>query len=143
MADSTRRERVLTFMVVPLVLIAVAGLIGYTLRNSFQLEKLREQSVVEATLAVANDKSDRLDKRIIDQDNAVLSLVDITDREDFARAWLAVSARQTPSVSSVMLLDLASRDHEVVAFATRAPALEAEISRRLLVQVMLPGMELD
>jgi two-component system phosphate regulon sensor histidine kinase PhoR len=143
MADSTRRERVLTFLLIPVVVVAVAVLIIFTLKNSFRLEKLREQTVVEATLSLANDKSDRLDKRIIDQDNAVLSLVDITDREDFGRAWLNVSARQTPSVSSVMLLDLASRDHEVVAFATRAPTLEAESSRRLLVQVMLPGMELD
>lgn len=143
MAERTRRERVLTFLVIPVVVVAVAGLITYTLRNSFALEKLREQTVVEATLSLANDKSDRLDKRIIDQDNAVLSLVDITDREDFGRAWLNVSARQTPSVSSVMLLDLASREHEVVAFATRAPALEAESSRRRLVQVMLPGMDLD
>jgi two-component system, OmpR family, phosphate regulon sensor histidine kinase PhoR len=143
MVDSTRRGRVLTFLVIPIVVAAVVGLIIYTLRNSFRLEQLREQSVVEATLSLANEKTDRLDKRIIEQDNAVLSLVDITDRDDFGRAWLNLSARQTPSVSSVMLVDLAARDHEVVAFATRAPALEAESSRRLLVQMMLPGMDLD
>jgi two-component system phosphate regulon sensor histidine kinase PhoR len=143
MADRTRRERVLTFMLVPVIVIAVVVLIAFTFRRTFRVEALREQSVVEATLTLANDKSDRLDKRIIEQDNAVLSLVDITDRDDFGRAWLSVSARQTPSISSVMLLDLGSQNHEVVAFATRAPPLEAEASRRLLVQAMLPSMELD
>ncbi len=143
MADRTRRERVLTFLLVPAIVVAVVVLIVLTFRSSANLERLREQSVVEATLTLANEKSDRLDKRIIEQDNAVLSLVDINDRDDFGRAWLTVSARQTPSVSSVMLLDLSSRDHEVVAFATRAPPLEAEGSRRLLVQEMLPTMELD
>jgi two-component system, OmpR family, phosphate regulon sensor histidine kinase PhoR len=142
MADRPPRERVLTFLQVTAIVVAVVLLLFFTFRNSFQLERLREQSVVEATLTLANEKSDRLDKRIIEQDNTVLSLVDIGEREDFGRAWLAVSSRQTPSVSSVFLLDLGSRDHEVVAFATRVPPLEAEATRRLLVQSMLPDMEL-
>jgi len=143
MPTRTRRERLLTLLFVPAIVIAVVVLLVVTFRNSFQLERLREQSVVEATLTLANEKADRLDKRIIEQDNTVLSLVDIDDRGDFGRAWLAVAPRQTPTVSSVMLLDLSSSQKDVVAFATRAPMVEAEAIRRLFVTTMLPDMELD
>ncbi|MBK7584808.1 MAG: HAMP domain-containing histidine kinase [Myxococcales bacterium] len=142
MAVRTRRERVLTFFFVPALVFAVVVLLGVTFRNSFQLEKLREQSVVEATLTLANEKADRLDKRIIEQDNAVLSLVDVTDRGDFGATWLSVAARQTPTISNVFLVDLDSKQREVVAFASRVPALDAEAERRLFVRELLPDLEL-
>lgn len=142
MADRTRRERLLTFLLVPAVVVAVVVLIVVTFRNSLQLEKLREQSVVEATLTLANEKADRLDKRIIEQDNAVLSLIDLEDRYRFGADWLAVAARQTPTVRGVLLLDLSSPAKEVVGFASRAPAPEAEAFRRALVHALLPEMEL-
>ncbi len=142
MADRTRRERVLTFFFVPALVVAVVVLLGVTFRNSFQLEKLREQSVVEATLTLANEKADRLDKRIIEQDNAVASLVDPSEREGFGAAWLAVAARQTPTVSNVFLVDLGSSQKEVVGFATRVPPLDAEAERRMFVREILPDLEL-
>jgi two-component system phosphate regulon sensor histidine kinase PhoR len=142
MASRTRRERVLTFLLVPAIVVALVVLLSVTFRNSFQLERLREQSVVEATLTLANEKADRLDKRIIEQDSAVLSLVDVTERDDFGHAWLAVAARQTPTVSSVLLIDLASRQKDVVAFATRSSPPEAEAARRVLVKTLLPDFEL-
>lgn len=142
MAVRTRRERVLTFFFVPALVFAVVVLLGVTFRNSFQLEKLREQSVVEATLTLANEKADRLDKRIIEQDNAVLSLVDVGDRDGFGQAWLAVAARQTPTVSNVFLVDLGSTEREVVAFATRVTPLEAEAERRIFVRSILPELDL-
>jgi two-component system phosphate regulon sensor histidine kinase PhoR len=142
MATRTRRERVLTFFFVPALVLAVVVLLVVTFRNSFQLERLREQSVVEATLTLANEKADRLDKRIIEQDNAVLSLVDVADRDGFGRAWLAVAARQTPTISNVFLVDLSSKQREVVAFATRVTPMEAETERRRFVTDILPELEL-
>jgi two-component system phosphate regulon sensor histidine kinase PhoR len=142
MADATRRERLLTFLLLPAIVVAVVVLLVITSQSSFQLEKLREQSVVEATLTLANEKADRLDKRVIEQDNAVLSLVDVTDRTDFGEQWLDVAARQTPTVRGVLLVDLSSPAREVVAFASRAPPLEAEEFRRLLVSSVLDDLEL-
>ena len=55
MADQTRRERLLTFLLLPIIVVAVLVLTGVMFRSSFQLEKLREQSVVEATLLLANE----------------------------------------------------------------------------------------
>lgn len=132
----------LTFLLLPAIVVAVLVLLVVTFQSSFQLEKLREQSVVEATLTLANEKADRLDKRVIEQDNAVLSLVDVTDRADFGADWLAVAARQTPTVRGVLLVDLTSPAREVVAYKTRAPPIEAEEFRRLLVHTMLDDLEL-
>ena len=53
----------------PAIVVGVLVLGGVTFRTTFQIEKLRQQSVVEATLSLANEKVDRLDKRIIEQDN--------------------------------------------------------------------------
>ena len=138
-----RRERLLPFLIVPAIVLAVAVLVGVMFRSSFQLEKLREQSVVEATLSLANERADRLDKRIIEQDNAVASLVDHGERHRFGSNWLKVAEVQTPSVIAVLVVDLSSPARDVVAFASQLPGPESERVRRLLLNVMLPDMRLD
>ncbi len=141
--ERTRRERLLTFLLLPAIVVAVLVLSGVMFRSSFQLEKLREQSVVEATLSLANERADRLDKRIIEQDNAVRSVLDLTERADFGSKWLETAALQTPTVRAVFLVDLASAAKNVVAVSSRAPQLETERFRRLLVHRLLPELKLD
>jgi two-component system, OmpR family, phosphate regulon sensor histidine kinase PhoR len=143
MADRPRRERWLTFLLLPAIIVGVLVLASVMFRSSFQLERLREQSVVEATLLLANEKADRLDKRIIEQDNIVRSMLDASDRQHFGRKWLESAAIQTPTVRAVLLLDLSSPTHDVVAVASRAPGAENERFRRLLVHSMLADMKLD
>jgi two-component system phosphate regulon sensor histidine kinase PhoR len=143
MADRPRRERLLTFLLLPAIVLAVLVLAGVMFRSSFQLEKLREQSVIEATLLLANEKADRLDKRIIEQDNVVRSVLDVTEREGFGAKWLESAALQTPTVRAVILLDLSSPQHDVVAVASRAPGPEHERFTHLLVHAVLGEMKLD
>lgn len=133
----------LTFLLLPAIVVAVLVLSGVMFRSSFQLEKLREQSVVEATLSLANERADRLDKRIIEQDNAVRSVLDLTERAEFGSKWLEAAPLSTPTVRAVFLVDLGSPLHNVVALASRAPELETERFRRLLVHRLLPEMKLD
>jgi two-component system phosphate regulon sensor histidine kinase PhoR len=142
-ADGTRRERLLTFLILPAIVVAVLILAGVMFRSSFQLEKLREQSVVEATLLLANEKADRLDKRIIEQDNAVASAVEFGDRQSFGELWLELAPLHTPTVRAVLVVDLSSPERDVVAFASRAPGPEDERFRRLLVHEMLAEMKTD
>ena len=142
MADRPRRERLLTFLLLPAIIVGVFVLAGVMFRSSFQLEKLREQSVVEATLLLANEKADRLDKRIIEQDNAVRSVLDVSEREEFGAKWLETAAIQTPTVRAVLLIDVSVAERDVVAVASRAPGLENERFRRLLVHSMLNDMKL-
>ena len=143
MADRTRRERLLTFLLLPAMVVAVLVLLGVTVRNSLQLEELREKSIVEATYVLAGDNADRLEQRIIEQDNAVRSSITVDDREQFGATWLRASARQTPTVRAVLLLDLGAPTRPVVAFASRGQQLEDERFRRLLVHVLLPDLTLD
>jgi len=133
----------LTFLLLPAIVLAVLVLEGVMFRSSFQLEKLREQSVVEATLLLANEKADRLDKRIIEQDNAVRSVIDVGERDGFGAKWLESAALQTPTVRAVLVLDLSSPQHDVVAVASRAPGPEHERFTHLLVHAMLGEMKLD
>ncbi len=142
-AERTRRERLLTFLLLPAIVVSVLVLSGVMFRSSFQLERLREQSVVEATLSLANERADRLDKRIIEQDNVVRSSLDLSERSSFGSKWLETAALQTPTVRAVFLLDLGSAARNVVALASRAPQLETERFRRLLVQRLLPELKLD
>src|SRR6185369_4612171 len=143
MADQTRRERLLTFFLLPAIVVAVLVLAGVMFRSSFQLEKLREQSVVEATLLLANEKADRLDKRVIEQDNAIRSMVDLEQREGFGSKWLESAALQTPTVNGVLLIDMSSPERSVVAMASRARGPENERFRRLVLQSLLVDMKLD
>ncbi len=136
------RTRLLTFLLVPAVITAVLVLTGVMFRSSFQLEQLRERSVVEATLLLATEKADRLDKRIIEQDNAVASLVDPSRRETFARDWLSVAPIQTPTVRAVLMVDLSSPSREITGYASRAPGPDDDRFRRLLVYRILDDLKL-
>ncbi len=139
--DKTRRDRLASFVLLPIVLVAVAIVAYFTFRTTFQVEKLRQQSVLEATIALAGEKADRLDKQIIEQDNVVIAIADPAHLDALNERWLPTAQRETPTVRAVIVLD-ASRD--VIAFASRAsgPWSEEESFRRLLVRRMTNDMDL-
>jgi two-component system phosphate regulon sensor histidine kinase PhoR len=141
MADRTRRERFFTFLLLPAIVVGVLVLSGVTFRTSFQQERLRQQSVVEATLSLANEKAARLDQLIVDQDTVVASEADLANLAKLGRSWLALAARQTPTIRAVLVVDLTAPGREVVAFASRRPGTEDEAFRRLLVNRIFADME--
>lgn len=143
MAERTRRERLLTFLILPATVVGVLVLGGVSFRNSLQLEDLRERSVVEATLSLAKEKADRLDKLIVKQDNVVAVEADVSQPAQLDSKWLDVAARETPTVRAVLILDLSASDRDVIAFASRAPGPDDERFRRLLVHQLLDDMVLD
>jgi len=143
MAEASPRQSLVTRLILPAFVIAVLVLDGVTFRNSFQLEKLREQSVIEATLLLAKEKADRLEKRIIDQDNFVASTLDVENRVSFGGDWLESARVQTPTARAVLLLDYASINHEVLGMASRFPGLEDDHFRALVHYVFLPEMRRD
>lgn len=138
-----RTERLLTFLLVPAVVIGVLVLGGVTFRTTFQIEKLRQQSVVEATLSLANEKVDRLEKRIIEEDNVVLAEADIATLPYLARRWLPTAARETPTVRAILVVDPVGATHDVLAFASRAGGgTDDDAFRRLLIERILPDLKL-
>ncbi len=142
MADRTRQERIFTFLLLPAIAVGVLVLTGVTFRTSFQQERLRQQSVVEATLSLANEKAARLDQLIVDQDTVVASETDLGSLSSLGRSWLPVAARQTPTVRAVLVLDVSSPFHEVSGFASRRPGAEDEAFRRLLVNRIFRDLEI-
>jgi two-component system phosphate regulon sensor histidine kinase PhoR len=139
--DRTRRDRLASFVLLPFVLVAVGVLAYFTFRTTIQIEKLRQQSVLEATLGLATEKADRLDKQIVEQDNVVTAIADPTHLPELTDRWLPTAQRETPTVRAILVLDDAN---DVLAFASRAGGAWAdeEAFRRLLVQKMLGDMEL-
>jgi two-component system, OmpR family, phosphate regulon sensor histidine kinase PhoR len=136
------RERLASIVLLPAVLAAVGILAYFTFRTTLQVERLRQQSVLEATLGLANEKADRLDQRIIEQDDVIFAIADPARLTEISQRWLPTAQRETPTVRAVLVLDEA---HTVVAFASRASGAFAdeEAFRRLLVQRMCGDMELS
>ncbi|HRI66616.1 MAG TPA: HAMP domain-containing sensor histidine kinase [Polyangium sp.] len=132
MARRGLRERLLYFAIVPSIVLSVLVLGGIALRTTLQIEKARQQTVFDATLTLADERVDRLDKLIIAQDNVVAAHVDISSLTNIARRWLPTAARETPTVRAILVLDMTHEDHDVVAFASRAPGREDDTFRRLL-----------
>lgn len=139
--ESSRRDRVLFFVLLPAVLFAVAVLAYFTIRTTFQLDKLGQQAVFESTYSLATEKADRLDKRIITEDNVVFAIADPAHLSDLPSRWLPTAQRETPTVRAILVLDEAL---EVLAFASRAGGAWAdeETFRRLLVSRMATDMTL-
>jgi two-component system phosphate regulon sensor histidine kinase PhoR len=128
------------FALVPAIVLAVLVLGGVALRTTLQIEKARQQTVFDATLTLADERVDRLDKLIIAQDNVVAAHTDVSTLTAISRRWLPTAARETPSVRAILVLDLDHDDHDVVAFASRAPGPEDDVFRRLLVARLFPQM---
>jgi two-component system phosphate regulon sensor histidine kinase PhoR len=137
-----REWRITSLVFLPLVLVA-AGVLAYvTIRTNLQVDKLGQQSMLEATLGLANEKADRLDKHIVEEDNVVFAIADPAALEELAQRWLPTAQRETPTVRAILVLDDA---HEVLAFASRAGGAfwDEEAFRRLLTHQMMNDMELS
>jgi two-component system phosphate regulon sensor histidine kinase PhoR len=139
-----KAERHFTFLWVPAIIVGVLVFGGVTFRTTFQIEKLRQQSIFEATLSLANEKVDRLDKRIVEEDNDVLAVANVASLTSDPRGW-PTPARKTPTVRAVLILDPQSPAHDVLAFATRTEGgggPEDDAFRRLLVERIYPDLSL-
>lgn len=141
MASTRSRRRLAGFALLPAVAIAVGVLGFFAVRTTMQLDTLRRQSVLEATLGLATEKANRLDRRIIEEDNVVQAVTDPAGLLELTERWLPTSQRETPTVRAILVLD---EHRTVLAFASRAGGAWAdeETFRRLLVQRMMNDMEL-
>jgi len=141
--DGSPKTARLTFFWVPAIVVGVLVLGGVTFRTTFQIEKLRQQSVVEATLSLANEKVDRLDKRVIEEDNAVLEKAELSALGSLPRRWLPSASRETPTVRAILVLDPQTPAHDVLALAWRGGGgPEDDAFRRLLVERIYPDLSL-
>jgi len=140
MTERSRRELLLTFLLTPMIVLGVVALAVITLRTTFQIERLRLQSVLQATASVANEKADRLDKRIIEEDNVVAAETDLSAIGSLARRWLPTASRETPTVRAVLVMR-GDGEHDVYDYASQSPGPDDDVFRRLLIHRLLPQLE--
>lgn len=129
------------YLFFPLVIASIGVLAYFTFRTTIQIESLRRQSVVEASFALASEKADRLDRRLIEEGNVAMVLVDPEKPERLAEKWLPTAQRETPTVRGILLLN---EQREVTGFASRSGNAwqEDEQFRSLLLRRMLGDMKL-
>lgn len=128
-------------MLLPAVVLAVGVLAYFTFRTTLQVDTLRKESVVGATIGLATEKANRIDRQIIDQDNVVVAIADPSRLEELAERWLPTARRETPGIRAIVVLD---ENRTVLAFASRASGAfaEEEAFRRLLTERMSADMDL-
>jgi two-component system, OmpR family, phosphate regulon sensor histidine kinase PhoR len=140
MPERQGREKLFYFALVPAIVLAVLVLGWLSLRNASQIERARRQTVFDATLTLADERVDGLDKLIIAQDNVVAAHVDLASLSAISRRWLPTAARETPTVRAILVLDMDHDEHDVLAFASRAPGPEDDLFRRVLVARLFPQL---
>ena len=135
------RDRLKVFVLLPVVVVAVGVLAYFMFRTTLQADSLRQQSILEATLALATEKANRLDRQIIDQDNVIVAIADPARLDELEGRWLPTARRETPTVRAIVVLD---ESRTVLAFASRASGAFADEEgfRRLLTQRIVFDMDL-
>ena len=122
------RFRLLYLILVPAILVA-AGILGYyTFLSAREHTQLGEQTIAQSLLSVAQQRVERIERYIDIADRTVFRLVDPNDSSTIDTVWLPQAPAQTPSVSSVLLID---QDGNLIQWASR----EDKKSRRAFLRV--------
>ncbi len=140
--SSQLRERLIYFVIVPAVIVAVLVLGGLAVRTNLRIERARRQTLLDATATLASERATLLDNQLIAQDNVIAAHLDAVSTQGLRRRWLQSAARETPSVRSVLVVDLSSPNREVTAHVSRFPSRDDDIVRRVLVHRLIGAMNL-
>jgi two-component system phosphate regulon sensor histidine kinase PhoR len=138
--DADRAARMRSWVLLAAIVVAATILAIITYRTTWKLDALRASATFEVTLGLADEKVDRVDRAIVESDDAVVQLGEPSHADEVPRRWRALGARLTPTVSQVVVLD-ASSAREVVAFASRAPGPADDGFRAMLLRRILPDLE--
>lgn len=143
MADRKLGERLLYFALTPAIVVGILVLGVLAARTNLQIDQARQRTMLDATDTLVDERITKLDASIVRQDNTVASYVSVEDPMALQRRWAPLAARETPTVDSVVLVDLSRPMREVLAFASRAPSPRDDEVRRLLITRLLPTMNLS
>src|ERR1700761_5505375 len=106
MPERGRREKLTYFALVPAIVLAVLVLGGLSLRSASQIERARRQTVFDATLTLADERVDSLDKLVLPQDTVGAAPVVLGSLSTISRRWLPTAARETPTVRAILVLNM-------------------------------------
>lgn len=134
------RFRIVYLLLIPAIAVA-AGILGYyTWLTATQFARLGEQTIAQSTLLIVSDKVDRIEKQIIDADNAVFELVDPANPELLEERWPPLAETISPSVDAALLLDDTGT---VLAYEMRGSAEERQEFLKVFLDRIVPDLELE
>jgi two-component system, OmpR family, phosphate regulon sensor histidine kinase PhoR len=134
------RFRRVYLVLAPAILIA-AGILGYyTFRSAREHTQLGEQTIAQSLLSVAQDRVERIERYIVVADAKVFGLVDPNDSSTIDTVWLPQAETETPSVSSVLLVD---QEGNVIQWASRQDTKVRRAFLRLFRQELVKSLDLD
>jgi two-component system phosphate regulon sensor histidine kinase PhoR len=128
------------YAIVPVVLAAALSLGAYGFRYAAQLAEKSEQSIVDSYRLLGDEKIDRIDNDIIDEDRSLFNLVDVEHLSDFAKRWDYI-VHVSPAIEAAMLLD---ENQRIMAggYVSKKKGSEAEAFRALFLKKILPDLPL-
>ncbi len=134
------RTRVIYWFVLPTIA-AAAGILGYdACQSASQFAALGEQSIVQSTILLVDEKVDRIEQQIINADNAVFHLVDFEHLDTLEERWTPLAVRISPSVTDLLVVDDGGN---VVAYATRGSDRARRDFQKVFLERILPDLELE
>ena len=134
------RLRLLYLILVPAILVA-AGILGYyTFRSARDHAQLGERTIAQSLLSVAQERAERIERYIIETDNAAFRLIDPNDLETIETGWLVEANALTPSIQSITVLNA---DGAIERFESREERRGRRQSERALRRTLLPALEID
>jgi two-component system phosphate regulon sensor histidine kinase PhoR len=134
------RRRLFGYVVLPAVTVAACVLAYYTWLTAVQFDRLGEQSIAQSTLLLVQEKVDRVERAIIDADNAVFHLIDLADPAAIEQRWPPLAERVSPSVRAVLVLDDGGTP---VAYAARASREARAEFLKVFTDRIQPDLELE
>jgi len=132
-------RRWIYFVFVPVMLGAV-GFLGYSsFTTTFNFDVWGVRSIVDSTYIVAREKAQRIEQKIIDSDNAVMSLVDMENLEDLRERWTQFSS-VSHSVDSVFVID---ENRSVIFGVSDYEGEEYEMVASFFQDIITPMLQLQ
>lgn len=137
--DRLRPQLTYVFLL-PMLATAAAVLGYYTWETASQYEQLGKRSIAQSTLALVEERVDRIEEQIISQDNAVFHLVDLKNEGGLKESWLPLASRISPSTRAVVVLNA---ERKVIDYSARDSKNGRRAFLKLFRRRLLPELKLD
>jgi len=134
------RFRIVYLVLLPAIAVAACVLGYYTYVTASQFDQLGEQSIAHSTLLLVEEKVDRIERGVIDADNAVLHVVNVDHPDSVDTAWMPLAERISPSVRAVLVLDDGGA---VLSYAARASEEDKRDFLKVFLERILPELQLE
>ncbi|MFH1434519.1 MAG: HAMP domain-containing sensor histidine kinase [Pseudomonadota bacterium] len=132
-------RRWIYWVFIPVVIGAVGFLAYLSFKTTLNIDLWGIRTIVDSTYGVAREKSQRIEQKIIDSDNAFLSIIDMENLEDLRERWEQLSSVST-SVDSVFIID---ENRSVIFSVSDRTGQDIEHLTSIFQDILTPLLKLD